>query len=279
MLSRVLRSTRAAVSFTFPAAPTGDVAVAIEHEDGTALRTESVTPDGDTATLTLTAADTAALDLLRFEWTATLDGEAQVFESWVEVVGGFLFSVADLRKLAPFRPEDGEDYTDADLEAARTAAEAALEDACGVAFVPRYARERLDGAPRGDLLLGHPRVLAVRSVTVNGAALDADALALVEPLAEGTLYRPAGWSCGRRAVEVVYEHGHRFTPPRVSRAAMLLARHVLVESPLDDRASSVTNSDGTFQVFVTAGVRGAVFSLPEANAVVEAYGYPTDGVA
>jgi hypothetical protein len=78
-------------------------------------------------------------------------------------------------------------------------------------------------------------------------------------------------------VTIGYEHGHPVTPERVKRAAIRLAKRWLVEGPVDDRATTFSNDDGTYSL-VTPGRRGEFFDLPEVNAVVQQYGL-TVGVA
>src|SRR4051794_38233928 len=48
-------------------------------------------------TFTLTPTHTALLDILTARWTATFAGQPQTVETQVEVVGGFLFTLADAR--------------------------------------------------------------------------------------------------------------------------------------------------------------------------------------
>ena len=132
----------------------------------------------------------------------------------------------------------------------RTRVEQALEDACGVAFVPRYGQEVF----RGTL---PPRVAVLRHVTQDDVAL--------EPLPEIT---DLALLQGR--VIVGYEHGHIVPPERVRQAAMLLAKQWLTPTAVDDRAITMSNDTGTYSLF-QAGVRGHVFSIPEVQATVDMY--------
>jgi hypothetical protein len=276
---RVLRNTEPTLTFAItsdgdPADADAPPTVDVLREDGTSLVDDAATTAGQAGdglyTYPLAAANTAQLDALTVRLNATINGDAHRFDFIVEVAGGHLFTIAEARSLDPLGDEAT--YPLEDILAARIAVEAALEDACGVAFVPRYARAKLDGNGKTDLLLPNVEPRALIAVTVDGTALDSGELAEVELLEEGVLYRAAGWAEGRRNVEVKYEHGFSRVPGRVNRAALQLARHVLVDSPISDRTTSLTTEDGTVQVFVTPGVRGAVFAIPEANAVVVQYG-------
>ena len=101
---------------------------------------------------------------------------------------------------------------------------------------------------------------------------------------DGRLYLATGWSTGwsasspgaatrgRRNVVIKGTYGYPYPPPRVSRAALLLAKRFLVDLPVSDRATSLTTQDGTTQFLVTAGVRQAITDVPECNAVIREYG-------
>lgn len=274
MIERYLKDTAATPSVTFyedgAAVDPGTVTVTVTREDGTALATGASTSGSGAAarTYSLTAAShTGSLDFLRLDWESATKG---TLTTYVEIVGGFLFTLATARTIEPL--DDPSTYSTAELITARTLAETALEEACGVAFVPRYARERLDGNGDVDLLL-KPRPLTIASASVDGTALTAGELADLELYDDGRLYNPLSWTAGRRNVEVKYTHGYAWVPPRVGRACLLLTKRFLVDTPISDRATSVSSPEtGMVQYLVTAGVRDAVFDIPECNAVVSQYG-------
>lgn len=275
-MDRILRGASAELRVTLysngvATDATGTPTVRVERGDGTELvpSTPASKIEGETGVygLALGLESTLELDSLTSTWDAVLDGANQAFVTHAEIVGGFLISVDDLRSTDGLDEESVDD-----LMAARTIAETALEDACRVAFVPRYRRVKLDGGGATDLLLPTPELRAVRSASVDGAALSADELADLVVYEEGVVYRSAGWPAGRRNIVLEVEHGYTFPPGRVDLAMKALVKHVLLDSPLSDRATSLTSHDGTTQVVVQAGVRGAVFSYPEANAVVQTYG-------
>lgn len=247
----------------------GDVEVTVTRENGTVLVAGTATSAGATGgyEFPLTATHTAQLDVLTLTWEAAIDSAAQTVTTVVEVRGALLFSIADARRVKPL--DNTTTYPAARIAEARTLAETALEEACHVAFAPTYFRLRLDGNGRTDLLLPIVRPLTVTAATVDGASLTAADLELYD---DGRVYYEGGWSAGRRNVVITGTHGYPFPPPRVGRAALLLAKRVLVDSPVSDRATSMTTEDGTTQFLVTAGVRQAVFDVPECNAVVIDYG-------
>lgn len=243
--------------------------VTITRADGTALVTSQAATDGGVGifTYTLTPAQTTLLDTLTVAWTFTYGGQSQAITSYVEVAGGFLFTIAQARTVKPL--DNTTLYTVAKIAEARTLAEQALEDACGVAFVPRYRRETVDGNGRDTLLL-KPRPRSIRSLTVGGTAVTGTDLTAIVVKPTGELYRAAGWTLGNGNVVIGYEHGHDLPPLRVGRACLLLAKLFLVDGPFDDRATSISTEDGTFSL-VTPGLRGSAFGIPEVDAVVQRY--------
>ena len=247
----------------------GVVTVDIVRDDGTVLVDDGATAGaGATArTYALTAAlHTDDLDLLTVTWTSTL-GERK---SYIEVVGGYLFTVADARAMSPLA--DTSKYPTAKIEAVRTLVEEAIEDACGVAFVPRYRRETLSGTGLQDLPLSRARIRSVRSASVDGTALTSTELAELDIHSARYLNWSNYWDTGYGNVIVGYEHGFDYPPARIARAALLLAKRWLVDGPIDDRATSLVTEDGTFSL-TTPGIRGAMFDLPEVNAAIEEYSY------
>lgn len=273
-MERVLQATAVTVSETWyedgTAVDPATVTLTVTRADGTAVVEDAAT-DGTGAaarTYDLTPADTALLDTLTLTWTSSTLGS---LVSHVEIVGDFLFSLADARALAPLN--NTSTYSNAEIIAARTLAETALEDACGTAFVPRYSYETLSGAATEFAQLKRRPIRAIRSVSVDDTALTSAQLAALA-FSGRTVYRETdGFDLGFSNVTVGYEHGMDYPPPRASRACLLLARSFLVDSTISDRATSISNEDGVTTFVVTQGVRGAAFNVPEANAVVQEYGW------
>jgi hypothetical protein len=270
-MQRLLTGTPATISMTLrvdatATDPSPDSAtITITRADGTVMVAAAAATNSGTGVFSyaLSAAQLATLDELTVQWVSALGTVTDT----VEVVGGFHFALSEARALKPM--DDAATYSAARLTQARTLAETALEDACMVPFVPRYFRWRLDGNGRCDLMLPRSRPLTVTTATVDGAALTVGDLELYE---DGRVYSPNGWASGRRNVIIAGTYGYPFPPPRVARASMLLAKRFIVDSPVNDRATSLTTEDGTTSYLVTAGVRSAITDVPEANAVIEIYG-------
>lgn len=246
----------------------GTVTVGITREDGTVLVAAGTATGGattDPRTFALTTTHTASLDRLTATWTSATKGTRTTY---VEVVGGVLASVADLRAIKPL--DDTTKYPTANLLAARDAVAAVLEDVSGVAFSPRYEREyKIDGDGSTEILLKRPRPLSVQSATLDGTSVTVGDLLLYD---DGRVYYANGWSTGRQNVTVKYTYGYPTPPGNCAQVVARLVKWLLVDSPISDRAISIINEGGQ-QNLVTAGVRGAIFDLPLANAFVQNYGY------
>lgn len=277
-MQRIVQGLSATLSHTFysdgtPTDPAPDAAtVAITRDDGTTVVAATAATEAGTGIVsyTLTPTMTAALDLLTVRWTATFGGQSQVFTDLVEVRGGVLFTIAEARRVKPFN--DTGAYPASAIVTARTLAETALEDAARVPFVPTYFKRTLDGDTRTELLLPVVRPLSVTTITVDGATVDPSTVILYD---DGRMYLQRGWGSGvtRGNVVVTGTYGYPYPPPRASHACLLLAKRWAVDSPVSDRATSMTTEDGTTQMLVTAGMRQAVFDVPECNAVIDEYGY------
>lgn len=249
--------------------PTGSPTVTITRDDGTSVTAGTAvneTPVGQWS-VTVASANNQTLDRLTVTWFAVVGGSTQEYTDAVEVAGGELFTLAQARTLSPL--SNTTTYPTAAIVEARTMVESALEDACGVAFVPRYRRETVSG-DGSQMLLLTPRLRAIRSVSVDGVAMSAPALAAIKAQPSGVAYNPAWWTGGIANLEIGYEHGHDYPPPRVSQAALLWCKNFLVKGPIDDRMTSMSTDDGTFALS-TPGMRGAMVGIPEVDAVISQY--------
>lgn len=187
----------------------------------------------------LTTVDTAELDRLTITWANPSVGE---MSTTVEVVGGFMFSIAELRAESTAF-ESTTNYPAAKLAELRTTVEQALEDATGVAFVPRYGTAPLNS----DYTIYRTDLRRLRNSTTivrNGKTL------------------------------VGYEYGMDYPPARVKQAALILAKSWGLKGPIDSRTTSFTSPEtGITSSFVTTGR----FGIPEVDSVVDEYSGGTEG--
>jgi hypothetical protein len=273
---RVVQGRSATIQHTFydsgvPTDPSPDAAtVTITRDDGTVLVATTAASEAGTGTVsyTLTPVETALLDRLTVTWTATFGGQPQNFVDIVEVAGDTLFTIAQARAIKPL--DNATLYPTSAITETRTLVEQALEDACGVAFVPRYKRESFDGAGLSTLLAHQPYVRAIRAVVLDGAVVSAGTLATIKGNATGRLYFPDSWSAGYGNYSIAYEHGYDRPPLRITQAALTLAKNWLVKGPIDDRTTAFSTEDGTYSL-ATPGMRGASFGIPEVDATVQEY--------
>ncbi len=220
----------------------------------------------------LTQAQTATLDRYRTTWTCMIAANQNTFTTRHEVVGAFLFTIADLRDR--FSELTAAKYPSDRVRSARDAVEERFEERKGneIAFRPRGRRVILDG-PGGDLLtIGdlYPRTIV--SASIDGVALDAGELAEMRLIDAGFIRRPDGkqWTAGLGNIEILYEYGLDAPPEPITDAALILAKHLLIRSPLGERATSETTELGTFRI-ATAGRDGAT-GLPEVDAILDQFG-------
>jgi hypothetical protein len=256
-VQRILRGTQATISYTHRDADGSPVEVAgvtvgIRRADETDLVPSgtATVKEGKEHRYALTPKQTSLLDQLTATWT--VDGASH--ETVVEVVGGFYFSVQDVRA-ADRSLEDPGRYPASDLLATRQEVEDEFERICGVAFVPRYRRVTIDGSDRAVVSLPSRRLRAVRDVVVGGVAWTTTDLSDVRwgagiTRADGTLF-PAGV----RNITVGYEHGWSEPPSEIRRAALtrLRSRLNFSRSAIPDRATSFSVAEGGTYRLDTAG--------------------------
>lgn len=258
-----------------PVAATGTVTVVVTRADGTAVTVGTPTAGTETGkyTATITASVAGTLDVLTAVWSD--NGVARVTTRH-EIVGGYYFTLGEARASDPTL-QDAASYTSAAIRIARSEVEREAEEITGVAHVPRFAEEILDGDGSATLLLPRTAVRAVRAVLLDGVEIDDLATLRVSP--NGRLVRSTAWPLGERNVTVQYEHGYDRPNPEIKRAALTRLRHRLNFSltGVPDRAVNFSAGDGgTFQL-ATAG-RYAT-GIPEVDAVYARYSQRVAGLA
>jgi len=274
-LERILRGTPGTLSKQWyedgVAVDPGTVTVGITRADGTTLVSAGTATTGSGSSpraFALMTTHTALLDQLHVTWTSTAKGE---LTSVVEVVGGFVFTVAQARQISGLsRTDNSGNYVipTAQIIEARTEVERMLEHELGYAMVPRYSLETISGD--GGYSLGlRPYVRSVRSVTVDSTAWTGPEVALLAFNPSGFVYSSSRWSEGFANITVGYEHGMDVPPPNAAGVALKLARSLVVGSPADDRAASVSTDEQTTTFYVPGA--SEPFALPEANRFVQAH--------
>lgn len=291
---RVLAGVTATLSATFrdqdgePTSP-GTVTVEVVSEaSGTvvlAAGTATVTPtDATTRTVALSPAQTASLDRLKCTWT---DSGTVAATTYVEIVGGYWASVAELRD-GDEKIQSGNRFSPDLVIAKRKAAEDLFEDVTNQAWVPRYAWARVDGTGSGSLVLPHPYVRQIRSVRSYSNATTytdwtAPEIASVPESPSGVVERTDGgvWDCGRGNLLVEFEHGHDRPPHDLADAFARYVRAKLTstKSAIPDRATSFQSGEGGTYSLTTPGIRGSVTGIPEVDEVLDRYRFAMVGIA
>lgn len=285
-LPRALRSTAGVLSWQ-PQGPDGEpadpgaVLVSVTSSNGSAVVTSAATVGSGSSprTYTLTAAQTGALDLLTAVWTV---GGVTMATTGLEVCGGVYFTSADLRTGEPSTSDPGRDPT-ASILAARTAVETLFESTCGVAFVPRFAVERIQipltvwPTPARFMTIW-PQLRAVRWIrfwtytpdvytdltSTNISQINVGPEGLIDL---STVPTGATW------LTIGYEHGYDSPPADLKRAALTWARNQLnfQRNALPDRATMMHLPDGGSVTLATPGVGRWHTGIPAVDEVLRRY--------
>jgi hypothetical protein len=253
-LIRVLRTAAVAMSHTFyvdetPTSASVGVVVTVKRLDGTTVSTGAGTL-GTPGVYTYTVPGQATLDILTVDWVATSIGGAVVTATdYVEVVGGYLFGLAEARA-ADSTLTSTTTYPTAMLADKRLEVEEECEKICRQAFVPRFYRETVSGTGTDRQGLKWMMLRRLRAVTVSGVAWSAPDIAAVPPAENGIARRPGGavWPEGVGNIVVEYEHGWDRPPERISAAAMLHLRYLCNQprTGMPDRVTAYTTEAGSF---------------------------------
>lgn len=277
MIKRVRIDTPATLSATFydsdgesPVDP-GTVTVTITRSDGTAVATGAATSGTGAGARTYTLAAQTRLDHLTAVWTGTLGGRR--LTTSVEVVGAFYAELAEIRALEGLANQGA--YPTSKLERVRNQCEDVFEDVTGVAWVPRHARELLDGTGQTRLAITHQQPRSLIAVTIDGSAAVDLTLFRLYPYAviertAGSLW-PAEALGGGQNIVLEYTHGFDEPPADLREAFLVYVRDRLFagNSRIPDRASLMTTDFGTFNLVTAGGARYT--GLPEVDAVLQRY--------
>jgi hypothetical protein len=267
-LTRVLKTASATLTRTFyiDEAPQDCVSpptVTVKRLDGTTVVTGTASSSGvgtGTYTYVLPGGPTAGssatyqLDDLDVLWQGTVGGAQVTLYDRVEVVGGFLFSLAEARA-SDSSLSNTTTYTTDALRRARLDTETELERICKVSPVPRFRRVTLDGSGSGSILLPNPLVRnpirfasqaywygqpQVTLTTLELTFVNAD-LASILRRADGNI-----WAFGTQNVIIEYEHGMTYPPPYLVDAALIRFRGLLNRhrTGVPDRAERIVNAEG-----------------------------------
>lgn len=281
-----------------PIVPTGSYAATILDGAGLPIGTSySATYASNQLSAVIPAVVLDTLDTYTITYAPTLLGSTQpIFTLDVEIVGGYLFEVSQLR--AQDRAfADVVKYPSSALREIRTWVEQVIEGtrAAQVAFVPRGTRVKMNGnSPdlnRGyypllygndyrDLIAPDFEIRELYSASINGTALTQDEIDAVA-VDDNILHRSAGvqwpaWPYGKGNISLHYSHGYDRPPGAITRAALLLAREYLVKSDLPGRATATSIGDQMFRLTIAG--RDGVTGIPEVDAAIDQHGRKGYGI-
>lgn len=247
---------------------TGDGVTLVDNQDATLA--------GSLATYDLTPTQTADVNTLTATWTIeTADGEpVETFTTEHEIIGDFLFTIADARAWEGGELADSASYPDAAIRSYRDGIQDAFEQITKHAWGLRFRREIHDGDGSDELLTKADDVQTVRAAATRSGstwtALTADQLADVLVYPYGALVRESSsWPAGRRNVRVDLEIG-RSIPLQLRTAALRILRHWMTTTDIPDRAIMEVSENGTYQLAV-AGRQNAWFGIPDVDSVLARY--------
>lgn len=290
-LTRVAKNKTETISHTFyvdetATDPTGTPTYAIVDANGTAVQSGNATVvGGSTGRVTVVLASQSALKRLTVTWTATVSGTSVVETDYVEIVGGFFFTLAQGRA-SDASLSDTTKYPTADLITKRLEVEVECETICDRSFVPRYERVVLDGTGTSSLLLkmsdpvrSIADIRTIRAVTMapqldeTFVAFTAAELAALSPQPDGTLVRIDGdiFTAGLRNVIVELEYGLDGAPADLVTASLtrLRSRLNLNKTAVPDRATSYSLGEhGVYRISMPGKYETG---LPEVDAVYTRY--------
>lgn len=288
MTQRILQATTGSISWQpldgdgEPANP-GTVTVGVVSSDGTSVVAAGTATSGSTAeprTLALTVAQTASLEVLTATWKVGTDTVA-VTDHWI--VGGFLYSIAEMRNREPSTADAARDVTAA-LRLARDETEETFEHATGIPWTPRLhvvsSTRDHDGyvLDTGCLFARSVRWCRLWYGEDDYTSLTAAELAQIAPAEDGVVKLPvstSGYRLVTAGVEVGYWQGGTTNgvqvPADVRRQALIAGRSGahLSRSGIPDRATSQQLPDGTSITLATPGVGRWVTGIPSVDEMLK----------
>lgn len=255
--------------------PAGTLTISIADGGGTVVETGTPTVGDGVLTYDADVTKLAYLDTYAATWTDT-DTAVTQWRSQVEICGGYLFEIADLRAFDSVLASTTK-YPADKLRAARTAAEQRFETAFHLSFVPRGRRYTAVGDGGTRLRVPDNALRSLRAATLGSVALTVDEVAAIVTREWGAFDRDDGnlWDSGE-VVTIWYEHGEDSPPAPVSQAVMVLAREYMVASSLSSRAVTEATEIGFFRLSI-AGRDGAT-GIPEVDEVGREFGRPRPGI-
>jgi hypothetical protein len=274
-VQRVVKGIPATLVLPVESRPSsGTITITRDRDGVTVVNAASVTTAANAVTYVL-AGQSAEVNLTATWTLSTALGTMTVSEP-VQVCSFASVSLAEIRMRRPL--DDVNRYPDSLLLSARTQLEDELNERAGVNFVGGEFTVKVDAPDHRELVLPIGRPQSLTAVTINGASLGSTEIAdIIVDERTGSLWRRWGWHYygqdswynQRLNVTVTGVSGFRRPLGGLPSAMAKGIRYMVVDSPSQDRAISVSNEDGSTQNLMVAGLRSALFAIPELNMLVE----------
>lgn len=295
-VERVLRNTSATTQITLYNGSTaveadGTVTVVAKKADGTTLFSTNATNDAAVGVYSVVIPPQATLNNLTLTWGATISGTPVTLVTEVEIVGGFYFSLAELRA-ADSALANLTRFPNQALIDARNSVESEFEDICHRAFVPRFTRQWItmyddDNDGRGYykyIVLEHPEPIRVTGAKIGNTSYSSvdtgnwETSGYIEfsrdPKTLNVRGDPlmTGLAFGNRVI-VEYEYGAPSVPIPIKEKALRRARLNLLgmASTIDPRATTMNIPDIGSVNLATPGERGLETGIPDIDVVLRRY--------
>jgi len=255
-----------------PVAPAGTVTVGVVDVAGVAVLppgTATTTPATAPTVRTVTLPAPTQVGLYVATWTSATATATTI----VEVAGRHYAGPKAIRASDPSLSDPGS-YPDARLIQARRAVEDEFERVIGYALVPRcgVVEARVDRV--AAMVLPHLEVRAVRSATLDGAAIDTE----LDP--EAGVVSFAGYTA-TGLLRIVYSHGLDRPSGEALEAFYTRTRDVLHRDNrgLSDRTTTFTSDIGGTYALAVAGRNGSMTGIPDVDVVLRGLARRTPGLA
>ena len=269
---------------------TGTLSLKVYDGANTLLTTITPTITNSVFNASIPVATLPKLDTYSLVWSGLVGGVATEWTTSLELCGGYLFEIAELRAFDRAFTDTAK-YPSELLRKVRTWVEDTIEGelAARGAFVPRGRRVKLSGSSpdlnRGyfplmygndyrDLIVPNFELRSLYSASIDGLNLtqtELDGIVCVD----NVLFRSAGiqfpaWPHGKNNINVHYTHGYDKPAGAITRAALILAREYLVKSDLPARASATSIGDQLFRITIAG--RDGITGIPDVDAAIAQFG-------
>lgn len=266
----VLKDTQATLSILFSGGDAdGAVSVSAKNALGSEVAAGTATPDAGDGAYTWALPPQSDVGKLTVSWSGKWSGIDQTIRGRVEVVGAFLFTIAQLRAFGDQALKDETAYPAAVISDARARITDSFEQICGKSFVPRYSLDDLRGIKyQSHIWLKHLQPTKILSCLVDTKDLSSQLADLTFSATGKVLWKNGSFN--GRTVRIGYEYGYDYPPSDISRAAMVLARYELVTADVSDRMIAFTSDLGTVRMSVPG--RDYPTGIPLVDSTLNRYG-------